>query len=229
MSTGWMATATGPPARICHREENNMNAKKQFQPLVLLVVLLMMVSPACSNTAQPTPIPPSSTPTIQPSATFTPTPTLTYTPSPTFTPTLTPSPTPIALRKGHVVVGVGQPAHITFGWVAATEELTQDFLDGLKVTMTINGKPVPEAEIKNYWGPITEYHSDDMNGFAAYWTYTLENNPIFQTPGIYRIEVKRVFTKNVTDGFIDPDTQQPVWFLAGVRLSTISVEVEITP
>ncbi len=194
----------------------------------VLAFVLVTTSSACSAAVQTTPsasatpLPNTETP-IPATATLT----ATFTITPTATHIATPTPYFIG-RDGKARIGVGEAANLPeWGWAAATQELVQEFIDALEITMNINGQTV-SGDLKKYWSPFAEYHSDDYGkGYTSSWIYPLTENPVFQTPGIYHIEIHRRLIRKITDGFVDPSTQKPNWFPQGTRFSTQTIDIEV--
>ncbi len=194
----------------------------------VLVFVLTTTSSACgaavqaTPSASATPLPNTETP-IPATATLT----ATFTITPTATHTATPTPYFIGQER-KARIKVGESANLPqWGWAAATEELVQEFIDALEITMKINGQTV-SGDLKKYWGPFADYHSDDYgDGYVSTWIYPLTDNPVFQTPGIYHVEIHRRLSRKITDGFVDPNTQKPNWFPQGTKFSTEAIDIEV--
>jgi hypothetical protein len=87
----------------------------------------------------------------------------------------------------------GGAAYLTWGWIAAKSEWTQDFVIASQTTVTIDGTPYSGLEM--YWGG-TEYSAED-EGYRSVWNYLL---PAVE-PGRHHVEILLSLNRRVTDGY----------------------------
>lgn len=189
-----------------------------FCLFALLMFVLSACNPAPVQTAEP--IAPTNTPAqLAPTAT----------PAPTISPTLAPTPTPFYISSKVVkTIKQGESANIVLaGWLAATPELVQQYMDNVEVVLKIDDVVVTD-DFSKYWEPIVEYQSEELNGYLGQLTYPISENPALKTTGIHNISISWTLTASLTDGFPGENGEAAAMLPVGFN-SIKTGDIEVLP
>jgi hypothetical protein len=90
-------------------------------------------------------------------------------------------------------VPADQAPTLRWGWIATSEDYTNDFVEASQTIVTIDGTDYTGLE--RYWGQVV-YSADD-DGYKSIWIWELPS----LTPGLHRVETSLTLERIVTDGY----------------------------
>jgi hypothetical protein len=98
----------------------------------------------------------------------------------------------------------GMVPTLRWAWVTATEAYLQDYIDALRITVSIDGEA--HAGLEGYWGEML--YSGEDGGFKSVWIYPL---PALSS-GFHDVETSLWLDHGLTDGFdMDGDGQPDMY------------------
>jgi len=100
-------------------------------------------------------------------------------------------PVEISILQKSRIVPLDTPVIMTFGWGAATEELTNDFISSAQFEVTLDGTAQTDAA-----NPWREIESSGNGQFQSRWSYPLG----ILEPGQHTVKVKITLANPVSDG-----------------------------